>query len=106
MKKVSTLIIIVLSIVLIFVFGYVGYGSTMINIENEKSIINHLSSNKNNPINILATQNTETVFWLYIPILSKQKRTSIVLIFPVSQSISFIKTDINIKAEQRENKLK
>lgn len=46
MKKVSTLIIIVLSIVLIFVFGYVGYGSTMINIENEKSIINHLSSNK------------------------------------------------------------
>ena len=56
MKKVSTLIIIVLSIVLIFVFGYVGYGSTMINIENEKSIINHLSSNKNNPINILATQ--------------------------------------------------
>jgi hypothetical protein len=37
MKKISTLIIIVLSIVLIFVFGYVGYGSTMINIE--KSII-------------------------------------------------------------------
>ena len=56
MKKVSTLIIIVLSIVLIFVFGYVGYGSTMINIENEKSIINHLSSNKNNPINILTTR--------------------------------------------------
>ena len=53
MKKVSTLIIIVLSIVLIFVFGYVGYGSTMINIENEKSIINHLSSNKNNPILVL-----------------------------------------------------
>lgn len=35
MKKVSTLIIIVLSIVLIFVFGYVGYGSTMIN-NNDK----------------------------------------------------------------------
>ncbi len=106
MKKVSTLIIIVLSIVLIFVFGYVGYGSTMINIENEKSIINHLSSNKNNPINILATQKYGNSFLIVYTDPVKTKRTSIVLIFPVSQSISFIKTDINIKAEQRENKLK
>lgn len=56
MKKVSTLIIIIFSIILISVLGYIGYGSTMINIENEKSIINHLSSDKNNPINILTTQ--------------------------------------------------
>ena len=56
MKKVSTLIIIVLSIVLIFVFGYVGYGSTMINPDNEQSIINVLSTDKSNPINILATK--------------------------------------------------
>ena len=46
MKKISTLIIIVLSIVLIFVFGYVGYGSTMINPDNEQSIINVLSTDK------------------------------------------------------------
>ena len=56
MKKISTLIIIVLSIVLIFVFGYVGYGSTMINPDNEQSIINVLSTDKSNPINILATK--------------------------------------------------
>lgn len=73
MKKVSTLIIIVLSIVLIFVFGYVGYGSTMINIENEKSIINHLSSNKNNPINILATQKYGNSFLIVYTDLVKTK---------------------------------
>ena len=56
MKKISTLIIIVLSIVLIFVFAYVGYGSTMINPDNEQSIINVLSTDKSNPINILATK--------------------------------------------------
>ena len=56
MKKNSTIIIIVLSIVLIFVFGYVGYGSTMINPDNEQSIINVLSTDKSNPINILATK--------------------------------------------------
>lgn len=78
MKKVSTLIIIVLSIVLIFVFGYVGYGSTMINIENEKSIINHLSSNKNNPINILATQKYGNSFLIVYtdPVKTKEKKYS------------------------------
>lgn len=78
MKKVSTLIIIVLSIVLIFVFGYVGYGSTMINIENEKSIINHLSSNKNNPINILATQKYGNSFLIVYtdPVKTKENKYS------------------------------
>ena len=35
---------------------YFGYGSTMINPDNEQSIINVLSTDKSNPINILATK--------------------------------------------------
>lgn len=56
MKRVTASITILLVVILISIAGYIAYGSTMINIENEKSIINHLSTDKNNPINILTTQ--------------------------------------------------
>lgn len=62
MKKGLTLLAIILSIVLIFVLGYLGYGSTMMNVKNEKSIINHLSTDKNNPVDILATKEYEDYF--------------------------------------------
>ena len=68
MKKISTLIIIVLSIVLIFVFGYVGYGSTMINPDNEQSIINVLSIKVIQSI-FLQQRSMAIDFLFYIPTL-------------------------------------
>ena len=38
------------------VAGYIGYGSTMINPDNEESVINYLSTDKNRPINIIETK--------------------------------------------------
>ena len=51
-------ILIILITFLIIAGGviYLGYGATMINPDNEKSIINHLSTDKNKPINILAVK--------------------------------------------------
>lgn len=52
-------LIVAITIILLIVAGitiYLGYGATMINPKNEKSIINHLSADKNNPIKILETK--------------------------------------------------
>ena len=51
-------IMLITSVVFIALIGvciasYFGYGATMINIDSEKSIINHLSRDKNSPIEIL-----------------------------------------------------
>lgn len=42
--------------------AYFGYGSTMINPDNEKSVINFLSTDKDNPIDILVTKKYGDVF--------------------------------------------
>lgn len=65
MTKNKKKIIIILSLFFIIVLPiciYLGYGSTMINPDNEKSIINFLSTDKNNPIDILATKKYEDRF--------------------------------------------
>lgn len=41
---------------------YLGYGTTMINPDNEKSIVNHLSSDKNKPINIIEKKKYKDYF--------------------------------------------
>ena len=52
----------IIGIALIFIVvagciaGYIGYGSTMINPDNEESVINYLSTDKNRPINIIETK--------------------------------------------------
>lgn len=55
-KTILISVSILLSIILISIVLYIGYGSTMINIENEKSIIKELSTDKENPIDILSTK--------------------------------------------------
>lgn len=56
MKKKLIFITVIAALTSVLVTGYIGYGATMINPDSEKSIINHLSSDKNNPINILASE--------------------------------------------------
>lgn len=67
-KKIS--IIAITSLIVIIagcIIGYFGYGSTMINPDNEQSIINFLSTDKDKPIEILATKKYEDRFLiLYI----------------------------------------
>ncbi|MCD7797777.1 MAG: hypothetical protein LUG95_09455 [Clostridiales bacterium] len=54
-KKVFLKIILIsaISVIAIAVLAYFAYGSTLLNPSSEKSVINVLSSNKSNPIDIL-----------------------------------------------------
>ena len=51
--KVIISVVILVIVIIGCIAGYFGYGATMINPDNEKSIINHLSTDKENPIDVL-----------------------------------------------------
>jgi hypothetical protein len=55
-KKIFIALPILITLIAVCAAVYFGYGSTMINPDNEKSIINFLSTDKDNPIDILVTK--------------------------------------------------
>ena len=64
-KKNKRLIIVfaaIITVILCCIAAYFIYGSTMININSEKSINKHLAADANNPINIIATKEYEDYF--------------------------------------------
>lgn len=61
-KKVIIAFTVLISVILSCIAAYFVYGSTMININSEKSINKHLATDPNNPINIIATKEYEDCF--------------------------------------------
>lgn len=62
-NKAIKILIIALTIMIIGCFaGYFGYGATMVNPNSEKSIINYLSVNKNQSVNIIKTKKYNNYF--------------------------------------------
>lgn len=77
---------------------YFGYGSTMINPDNEQSIINVLSTDKSNPINILATKKYGNRFLVLYTDPVKVKENENSSCFSTFVKINFIRTDIALPA--------
>lgn len=78
MKKSVICSSILLSVVLISLAGYFGYGATMVNFESESSIKSHLSKDKSRPINILAKKECEDGFLILYtdPVLTEVNANS------------------------------
>ena len=61
-SRIKCLLIVVLSLVVIGLSLYLWYGSTMVNPESESSMINYLSSDKEHPVEILASKKYKDCF--------------------------------------------